>query len=358
MQSFFAAELAYLSAFCRAEPVEGGVRLRDDGIPDLYAHNLTYFAGAPSAPQLLRACAQEMRFRRAEGMPFLNLTVEGRAPKLPCAAMRTVYDYFVLREEIRAPRPDLAVLPLTPALCAQALAFDLDVNGRDYGRDFIRRRFVRRREVYLSGRVQHLLGYHAGRVVSVCDLFLCGTYAKIEDFDVSPLHQRQGFGRAMLAELIRRARRLGAETIYLVTDDADTAKEMYKKSGFVQAAQKEEILLPVSLDRAAPAAGAASGSSTAPRRAKSPAARKRRCAARASCAGVDTQWAESPARRGGTPPGARPAESTDLLFPARHSAGATKRMSLTERSWLAVPQGVEMTLPLKYMQLVMPPSRL
>ena len=63
----------------------------------------------------------------------------------------------------------------------------------------------------------------------------------------------------MLAELIRRARRLGAETIYLVTDDADTAKEMYKKSGFVQAAQKEEILLPVSLDRAAPAAGAASG---------------------------------------------------------------------------------------------------
>lgn len=46
-------------------------------------------------------------------------------------------------------------------------------------------------------------GYHAGRVVSVCDLFLCGTYAKIEDFDVSPRHQRQGFGRAMLAELIR-----------------------------------------------------------------------------------------------------------------------------------------------------------
>ena len=269
VQSFFAAELAYLSAFCRAEPVEGGVRLRDDGIPDLYAHNLTYFAGAPSAPQLLRACAHQ--YREGDVMhwwhepylgvrtPFLNLTVEGRAPALPCAAMRTVYDYFVLREEIRAPRPDLAVLPLTPALCAQALAFDLDVNGRDYGRDFIRRRFVRRREVYLSGRVQHLLGYHAGRVVSVCDLFLCGTYAKIEDFDVSPRHQRQGFGRAMLAELIRRARRLGAETIYLVTDDADTAKEMYKKSGFVQAAQKEEILLPVSLDRAAPAAGAASG---------------------------------------------------------------------------------------------------
>ena len=81
-------------------------------------------------------------------------------------------------------------------------------------------------------------------------------------------------------------------------------------------------------------------------------------AARASCAGADTQWAENPARRGGRPPGARPAESTDLLFPVRHSAGATKRMSLTERSWLAVPQGVEMTLPLKYMQLVMPPSRL
>lgn len=100
------------------------------------------------------------------------------------------------------------------------------------------------------------------------------------------------------------------------------------------------------------------------RRPQAPGARRARPpprpaqAARASCAEVDTQWAESPARPGGRPPGARPAESTDLLFPVRHSAGATKRMSLTERSWLAVPQGVEMTLPLKYMQLVMPPSRL
>ena len=33
-------------------------------------------------------------------------------------------------------------------------------------------------------------------------------------------------------------------------------------------------------------------------------------------------------------------------------------MSDSERSLFAVPQGVEITEPLKYMQLVMPPSRL
>ena len=165
--------------------------------------------------------------------------------------MRTVYDYFVLREEIRAPRPDLAVLPLTPALCAQALAFDLDVNGRDYGRTSSGGGLCAGgRSTFRAGAAPAGLPRraHGERVRPVP----CGTYAKIEDFDVSPRHQRQGFGRAMLAELIRRARRLGAETIYLVTDDADTAKEMYKKSGFVQAAQKEEILLPVSLDRPRP----------------------------------------------------------------------------------------------------------
>ena len=246
MHGFYAVELAYLSAFCRAESLPFGVRFRDDGIPDLYAHNVTYLSKVPSAQALLRICEREKRLRRAEGMPFLNLTVEGRAPSLPCAAMRTVYDYFLWTGEPFAPRPDLAVVPMTQPLCAQALAFDLEVNGRDYGWNFIWRRFRRRQEVYLSGRVQHLLGYHAGRLVSICDLFVCGKYAKIEDFDVAPDRQRQGFGRAMLANLILRANRLGAETVYLVTEDADTAKEMYKKSGFVQAAQKEEILLPVS----------------------------------------------------------------------------------------------------------------
>lgn len=251
MIGFLSTELSYLSAFCRAEPIECGIRLRDDGIRDLFAHNLTYLTHALSSDELVHLCREEFRIRKKEGMPFLNLTMENAPPARALEWLRaqgcerTVYDYFVYTGGLEHSRKDLAAVPMTPAQVAAALAFDLEVNGRDFGQDFIHRRFYRRKEVYLSGTVRHYLGYHAGRLVGMCDLFMCDGVAKLEDFDIAAPFQRQGFGRAMLAQLVARAQAAGAHTIYLVTDDAETAKEMYKKSGFVKAAEKYEILLPV-----------------------------------------------------------------------------------------------------------------
>ena len=65
--------------------------------------------------------------------------------------------------------------------------------------------------------------------------------AKIEDFAISPAKQRQGYGTAMLTAIIGVALNAGASTIYLVTDEDDTAKLMYGKSGFSKIGEKTDL---------------------------------------------------------------------------------------------------------------------
>ena len=251
MQNFYKTELAYLSAFCACAPQPWGARLRDRALRDMFSHNLSYVARSLPDEEMWALFLAERRLRREEGERYLNLTLEcapskrmlARFAQLGC--VRTVYDYYVYSGGGRPARGDCAAVPLSPALRGEALAFDVAVNGAAFGEDFLRRRFARRGRVYETGLVTHFLCYHAGRAVGTCDLFLCGDVAKVEDFDVAPALQRRGFGAALLSQMVRRAQARGARTISLITDDADTAQEMYKKSGFVKAAQKHEILFPI-----------------------------------------------------------------------------------------------------------------
>lgn len=205
--SFFDNEIAYLSAFCDAEPLPHGVRLHDARMPDMYSHNLTCLRDA-----------------------------------LPEGCAHTRYGCYTLNSLQCAPRCDCEIARMTPKTEPAARAFDLAVNGADMGEDFVARRFDRRALVCRTGAVERWLCRYCGRIVGVCDLFVHDGAAKLEDFDVHPGFQRQGFGTALLHALARRAQSLGARTIYLVTDEADTAREMYVKNGFQKTAEKHEFL--------------------------------------------------------------------------------------------------------------------
>ena len=124
------------------------------------------------------------------------------------AGEHAVYDYYVFGGNSPVARPDCAASPMTIETAPAALAFDLRCNGKDFGTNFIRRRFYRRAQVYLGGEILHTaLCRHAGRIVGTCDFFLYGNVLKLEDFDAAPQWQRQGFGTAVLRQLIARGQR-------------------------------------------------------------------------------------------------------------------------------------------------------
>ena len=106
---FFDNEIAYLSAFCDAEPLPCGVRLRDARMPDMYSHNLTCVRDALSEAPLTELAVREIARRCAQGADFLNLTLHF-APEqpwldaLPDGCEHTRYGCYTLRA-LRGPPP-------------------------------------------------------------------------------------------------------------------------------------------------------------------------------------------------------------------------------------------------------------
>jgi spore maturation protein CgeE len=97
--------------------------------------------------------------------------------------------------------------------------------------------------VYLSDKsLNSYVCYHNSEKIGTCDLFLYDGIAKIEDFGIIPKHQRKGYGTTILKYLIDTAIKEDSHTIYLVTDEEDTAKEMYEKIGFTKIGEKTDLL--------------------------------------------------------------------------------------------------------------------
>lgn len=80
-----------------------------------------------------------------------------------------------------------------------------------------------------------LVALLAGQVVGFGGLWLLVDEAHIIDFAVHPEHRRQGIGRALLTELLRRARAAGMECAKLeVRAGNEAALGLYEGFGFVR----------------------------------------------------------------------------------------------------------------------------
>ena len=228
-------ELEYIKCFSNFYDEGNKIRFKDDLIPDMYSHNLTYLKLPISEKDYSDFVEGEIRKAKENGRNFLNLQFDFEIDKLNACLKQqnyevTIYDYYQFQieqlDKLNA-RHDCYIRKLTNEQVDKALKFDIRVNGEDIGKSFIKRRFERRSKVYLSeGLVDNYLCYFNGNIIGHCDLFLNDNVAKIEDFDVAPEMQRKGFGTAILKEMVLIAREHGADIIYLITDSDDTAKEM------------------------------------------------------------------------------------------------------------------------------------
>jgi len=119
---------------------------------------------------------------------------------------------------------------------------DLQFDEKTLGEDFCTRRCYRRGKVYVSDNgVNCYACYLNGNIVGNCDLFINNGVAKIEDFSVIPKYQRKGYGTTILKHLIDIAIKENCHTIYLVTDEDGTAKEMYEKIGFHKIGERRDL---------------------------------------------------------------------------------------------------------------------
>lgn len=108
---------------------------------------------------------------------------------------------------------------------------------------FLRRKSARYAPEYLgAGGIDAYVCYDEdGAPVGKADLFIHDGVAMLEDFDVIPSRQRQGYGTALLRNMVDDAVTRGANLAFLQTDLGDTAQDMYRKLGFAYTGEYAEI---------------------------------------------------------------------------------------------------------------------
>jgi ribosomal protein S18 acetylase RimI-like enzyme len=71
-----------------------------------------------------------------------------------------------------------------------------------------------------------------GEIVAWTDLYLAQGVGQVEDVATLPQHRQKGYATAVVLRAVTEARQAGADLVFLVADDEDWPKELYRRLGF------------------------------------------------------------------------------------------------------------------------------
>ena len=244
-------EMAYYKCFSSAHEDGNIIEFRDDKLKDMYDHNFAYISKAPSNSDLQEIVKNEISKRRSEGSDFCNILINSEIDSLrplvfentPEVSIDGFYSFDISNIDSFKTVDGAFVEQVTDQKRLDDLLYcNLQYDEAHLGKEFCTRRCYRRGEVYLSeGGINSYVCYYNGDIVGNCDMLIHDKVAKIEDFTVNPQCQRRGFGTTILKHLIQTAIDQSCDLIYLVTDEEDTPKEMYKKLGFSKVGERTDL---------------------------------------------------------------------------------------------------------------------
>jgi spore maturation protein CgeE len=244
-------ELDYVRLFSTEYEDENIIRFRNHEIRDMYTHNFTYIKKNEKELKLRSLIEEEIAVSSREQSKFCNIVINSeihprilsyiRYPSVLGKNGFYKFDFSKLQTIEGVEGCQIEKITTVEAF-DDMLKVDLDSDGVEFGREFCVRRCYGRSPIYLKENgLDAYLCYHGNTLIGRCDLFISGEVAKIEDFSVIQKYQRQGFGSTLLKSLIEKALDQDCKTVYLVTNESDTAKQMYEKIGFDKIGEMSEI---------------------------------------------------------------------------------------------------------------------
>lgn len=244
-------EFEYTKCFSEFFENENIIRFRDNELKDMYCHNYTYIKKALSEIELKCIIQDEISLRLSEKSNFCNIFFNSVVSSSlltnlkykPEISTTGYYSFDISHFSKLNALSGCTIKKVNNEEMVDDILFcDLQYDENNVGKDFCTRRCYRRGKVYVSDKgVNSYVCYHNGNIIGNCDLFMDKGVAKIEDFVVIPTYQRKGYGRTILKSLIDIAIKENSHTIYLITDEDDTAKEMYQKIGFNKIGKRTEL---------------------------------------------------------------------------------------------------------------------
>lgn len=244
-------EIEYTNCFSKFTENDDVIRFYDTQLHDMYYHNFTGIKRSLNNKELKCVIEDEISLNLSNNIDFCTILSDFYFDSSILSSIAYKFDLsingyysFDISQSSRLNSLSNCIIKKVEnqELLRDVLYCDLQYDEEELGKDFCERRCYRRGKVYLSDKgVNAYLCYHNGEIIGNCDLFIHNGVAKIEDFFVITKYQRRGYGTTILKELIEISLKENCHTIYLITDEEGTAKEMYQKIGFNKIGERMDL---------------------------------------------------------------------------------------------------------------------
>jgi spore maturation protein CgeE len=243
-------EIEYIKMFSAVSEDDLTITFINSNIPDMYTHNFVLYK---SNVGLLEYIESQINKEETKAKGFFRIeTYHPISPdlidKLSVKPQVCTYDFMGIETKNftnLVGNRECAVLSAESSyILEDGITVDIAVNQEGMGLDFATRRIKGKAEVYKNPdkAIELFVCYSGDTPIGNIEYIPFNRVAKFEDFDILEDYQRRGFGTSVLKHLLEKAFHSNIEHAYLITDQADTAKDMYKKNGFEKVGEKTELL--------------------------------------------------------------------------------------------------------------------
>ncbi len=256
MKKIIDCEHAYSKEYCSAYEDDNVIRFSDDSLSEMRDHNYTYIKNKKLLKELIEAEIY-LASTRKKGFLKIVLDIDSDDFSFPDLGRKYSLDeigyylFDVSKFAYIKSEKDVLVKKLNKAKMIDDIIFcDLEFDEDLSRKNFHEKKNKRRGEVYLAdNHLNAYICYEDDKPIGICDLYICDEVAKIENFLIIPKCQRKGYGTYLLKKMIEIALEDGAKLIYLITDEGDTAKEMYEKLYFTKVGRMLELVFDLTSEK-------------------------------------------------------------------------------------------------------------
>ncbi|WP_346913237.1 GNAT family N-acetyltransferase [Clostridium sp.] len=245
-------ELKYIKCFSDYVEQQKFIKFIDHNLLDMYMHNFIFLKELMETDELRSFIENKLGEMQKSNNEHLHIMMDygvkwDEVKNLIQEPEITEYCFMAIEpkdfDELKIKDDCIALKADTLEILNDGYKADVQANKVAMGEEFAIKRSKRKMEVYKDNPDLNLYVCYKGKEpIGKCELFIKDGIAKIEDFDIIEEYQKQGYGTSMLHKLLEESLNAGADIAYLITDNFDTAKDMYKKCGFSKCGVKTSIL--------------------------------------------------------------------------------------------------------------------
>ena len=252
-----AIENEYLAYFAETEEHEFFTKFTDSKLPSMYSHNCFVLKETLNGSELHAQIEQLLSKARVNGAEHLFIVLHPNHAFAPLAWEADVFEQSSLLymtapfDEYRGTKanPDCSVYEVTSSEHYQdATLFDIAASVAEEEKHanyrFSYKRAFRKLPVFRQHApvLNQYVAYIDNAPVGKCEISLHQNVIRPESFQVIVECQHKGIGTSILNKIMEDGKERGANEFFLVTDAADTAKDMYKKLGFQTVGVEHQLL--------------------------------------------------------------------------------------------------------------------